>query len=216
MSASPTTRCAGEHRWPTDLRPVTIGWPMKTWTLLLAQFGSRIGTRSEGRTAQEVVWRELSRLPEEGILSVDLSGIEVLSGSFADEALVEPTSRLVAGELPGRYILIQTPTTDLVEDLAAKLSQRKLALLAAVGEAGAWEIVGRLPPYLAEALAWVIAEGEATSQDLVQELRITLQNASTRLAELARLRLVHMIQEPLPAGGIQRRARALLAFNPTT
>lgn len=188
---------------------------MKTRTFLLAQFGTRIGTRSEGRTAQEVVWRELSCLPEDGILSVDLSGIEVLSGSFADEALVEPTSRLVAGELPGRYILIETPTTDLVEDLAAKLSQRKLALLAAVGEAGVWETVGRLPPYLAEALAWVIAEGEATSQDLVQEIGITLQNASTRLAELARLRLVHMIQEPLPAGGIQRRARALLAFKQT-
>lgn len=183
---------------------------MKTRTILLAQFGTRVGTRSEGRAAQQAVWSELLSLPAEGILAADLAGIEVLSGSFADEAVVEPAARLVAGELPGRYLIVRAPKEDLLEDLAAKLAQRKLALLAVV-DGKAPLPLGRLPPYLDESLRWIVAHGEATSGDLAQALGVSPRAAATRIAQLGALRLVHIVPRPRSVGGVEHHARSLVA-----
>lgn len=185
---------------------------MKTRTIVLSQFGTRIGTRTEGRAAGRRVWEELAALPEEGLLIVDLAGIEVLSGSFADEALAEPTARLVAGELPGRYLVVHTPTADLVEDLAAKLAQRKLALLAVVDGRECLPL-GHLPPYLDETLRWIVAHGEATSAELSQALGVSARAAATRIAQLAGLRLVHIVPQSRPVGGLQHRARSLVSVD---
>jgi len=196
--------------WAEGADPVTIGRPMKTRTILLSRFGTRVGTRGEGRAAQKAVWKELKSLPEEGILTADLSGIEVLSGSFADEALVEPTARLVAGELPGRYILVRAPRDDLLEDLTAKLDRRKVALLAVVDGKTCLPL-GRLPPYLAASLHWIIAHGEATSGDLAQALDVSPRAAATRIAQLAGLRLIHVVSQSRPVGGLQHFARSLVS-----
>lgn len=185
---------------------------MKTRTILFAQFGTRVGTRGEGRAAQKALWQELASLPEGGILAADLSGIEVLSGSFADEALVEPVARLVAGELPGRYLVIRAPREDLLDDLAAKLVQRKLALLAMVDGKGC-VLLGRLPRYLAESLQWIIAHGEATSGDLAQAFGVSPRAAATRIAQLAELRLIHVISQARPVGGLQHFARSLVSVD---
>lgn len=185
---------------------------MTTRTILLAQFGTRVGTRGEGRAAGAQVWSELSQLPEEGILEVDLSGVEVLSGSFADEAIVAPVARLVAGELPGRYLVVRTPSADLVEDLGIKLAQRKLALLAVL-DGGRWLPLGHLPPYLRETLDWVVGRGETTSQDLAQGLEVSPRAAATRIAQLAELRLVHVVPQARPAGGVQYLSRSLISVN---
>lgn len=201
-----TIGCAGRAA------PATIAGSMETRDVRLTRFGKRLGTRSEGRDAQAFLWESLTALPEGGVLTADLTGIEVLSGSFADEAIGGVLTLLVEGDLPGRYLIVRTPTEDLVEDLDAKLSQRKLALLAVVGEGTEWRALGRIPPHLTQALAWVISNGETMSQDLVQGLGITLQNASTRLAELTRLRLVRVVQESRPMGGIQRKFHPLISF----
>ncbi len=185
---------------------------MKTRTILLSQFGTRVGTRGEGRAAGQAVWEELSALPAEGILAVDLAGIEVLSGSFADEALVDPLARLVGGELPGRYLLVRAPREDLLEDLEAKLAQRKLALLAVV-DGRAWRALGRLPPYLDESLRWIVAHGEATSGDLAGALGVSPRAAATRIAHLAALRLVHIVPHPRPVGGVEHHARSLVSVD---
>jgi len=185
---------------------------MKTRTILLAQFGTRVGTRGEGRAAQRAVWNELSSLPVEGTLAADLSGIEVLSGSFADEAVVEPVARLVAGELPGRYLIARAPREDLLEDLAAKLAQRKLALLAVVDGKTSLPL-GRLPPYLDESLRWIVAHGEATSGDLAQALDVSPRAAATRIAQLGALRLVHIVSRPRSVGGVEHHARSLVSVD---
>ncbi len=198
--------------WAAGDQPATIGRPMTTRTILLAQFGTRVGTRGEGRTAQKAVWKELTSLPEGGILAADLSGIEVLSGSFADEAIGEPVARLAAGELPGRYLVVRAPSADLVEDLGIKLAQRRLALLAVLA-GGRWLLLGHLPPYLRETLDWVVARGETTSQDLAQGLGVTPRAAATRIAQLAELRLVHLVPQARPSGGVLYLSRSLVSVN---
>jgi len=186
---------------------------MATRIVHLAQFGKRLGTRAEGKRARAFLEEALAALPEGSVLTADLSGIEVLSGSFAVEAIGRFVARLVADDLPYRHFLVRTPTADLVEDLDVKLAQRKLAVLAVVGAGTEWLVLGRVPPYLAEVLAWVIAHGETTSQDLVRGLGISLQNATTRLAKLVRLRLVRVVQGSRPMGGIQRQFYPLTSFN---
>jgi len=175
----------------------------------LAQFGKRLGTRGEGKKAQELLWQELRSLPEGQVLVVDLSGLEVLSGSFADEAIVSVVERLRGGNLPGRYLLVQAPHEELLEDLSERLARRGLALFALVGDG--WRILGRLSGYLEETLHWIVQRGEATSPELAQALSISVKNASTRLTELQKLRLVELVPESRPVGGIQYRARAIIS-----
>ena len=138
-----------------------------------------------------------------------LSGLEVLSGSFADEALAKVAEQLRNGELPDRYLLVKAEEEELLEDLSERLARRGLALFALVGTG--WKILGRLPGYLEETLNWIVQRGEATSPELAQALSISVKNASTRLAELQKLRLVELVREARPMGGVQYRARALIS-----
>ncbi len=175
----------------------------------LRKFGRRLGTRLEGARAREEILAELSRLPVGGQLLVDLSGLEVLSGSFADEALAKVAEQLKDGELSDRYLLVKAEEEELLEDLSERLARRGLALFALVGEE--WRILGRLSGYLEETLDWVVQHGEATSSKLAQALSISVKNASTRLKELHRLRLIELVPESRPVGGIQYRARVVIS-----
>lgn len=182
---------------------------MEGKTVYLNRFGRRLGTREEGARAREAIWQALEALPPGGKLFVDLSGLEVLSGSFADEALASLLSELRDGALLDRYLLIRADDGELVEDLSERLSRRGLAALALLG--GDVRVIGRLPPYLAEALDQVVTCGEMTSPELAQALSISVKNASIRLKELSKLRLVRYAQESRPVGGIQYRAWAIIS-----
>ena len=175
----------------------------------LKKFGRRLGTRQEGRRARDELLRALEALPPGGKLLVDLSGLEVLSGSFADEALAKVAAKLKDGELPDRYLLVKAEEEELLEDLSERLARRGLALLALVEDG--WRILGRLPGYLEETLHWIVKHGEATSPELAQALSISVKNASTRLGELQKLRLVELVRESRPMGGVQYRARAVVS-----
>jgi len=177
----------------------------------LKKFGRRLGTRQEGKRAHDELFRALAALPPGGRLVIDLSGMEVLSGSFADEALASLLSELRDGEISDRYLLVRADDEELLEDLSERLSRRGLALLALVGDGH--RVLGKLPPYLAEALEQVIERGRLTSLELARLLGISVQNASVRLRELAKLRLIHMVQESRPGGGVQHRAVSLVSLN---
>jgi len=170
-----------------------------------SRFGKRLGTRLEGRKAHDEVFSALSELPPGGILVLDLSGVEVLSGSFADEAIAKVLERLKGGELPGRYLYVRTPSLELLEDLEAKLIQRRLAVLVRlVGEEG-WKVLGWLPQYLGNVFAYVMRHGEARSPEVAKALGISVKQASLALRKLWELRLLRAEREARPSGGYQHR-----------
>jgi DNA-binding transcriptional ArsR family regulator len=173
-------------------------------TFSLAGYGARLGLRREGITVAEEIWRALARVKRPGVLRVELGGIEVLSGSFADAALAGPLSRLVEGALPERYMYVAAPDPEVVEDLGTKLEQRNLAMIALLP--GTWDTLGYLSPSLREALSLVVDRGETTSAELAEALGISPKAAAVRLKELAKGKLIHLASEPRPVGGIQRRA----------
>lgn len=171
----------------------------------LSTFGKRLGTRLEGKKAHDAIFSALSLLPEGGVLGLDLSGVEVLSGSFADEAIAKVLSRLKEGELPGRYLYLRTLSLELLEDLEAKLQQRRLAVLVKVEGLEGWRICGWLPPYLAAVFGHVMRRGEARSPEVAQDLGISVKQAHLALKRLAELRLLRAEREGRPSGGYQHR-----------
>jgi hypothetical protein len=154
----------------------------------VASFGARVGTRLEGEAAHTALLSALTRLDEPCRLLVSLDGIEVLSGSFADEAIALPYSRLAAGEYGDRYLVIHTPSLELADDLSHKLEQRHLAMLCRVD--GGWEVLGLLPPPMRETLALVIERGSATAKELAATLDIRHNACLHRVGRLSALRLV--------------------------
>lgn len=173
--------------------------------LHLASYGRRLGTRLEGRRAQGDILAALAALPEGGVLVLDLAGVEVLSGSFADEAVAVVLARLKDGELPGRYLYLRAPSLELLEDLDGKLEKRKVAVLVRlVGEEG-WKVLGWLPPYLGGVLAHAMRQGAACSLEVAEALGISPKQAALALKRLATLRLLRRERERRRGGGYQHR-----------
>lgn len=154
----------------------------------VAQFGARVGTRMEGKAARESLLKALLSLPEPGRLVVSLDGVEVLSGSFADELIALPYARLTTGEFGDRYIILRAPALMLAEDLSHKLERRRLAMFC-LAETG-WNVLGLLPPPMQETLDLVIEREETTAGDLAEALQIRHNTCLHRVSRLAELRLI--------------------------
>lgn len=154
----------------------------------IAPFGPRIGTRLEGETARAALLLALTALGEPGRLLVALDGVEVLSGSFADEAIALPCGRLAAGEYGNRFLVVRAPDLELVDDLSHKLEQHHLAMLCLIDNG--WEVLGLLPPPIRETLALVIERHDVTAKELAQALGIKHNACLHRVGRLSALRLV--------------------------
>ncbi len=175
----------------------------------LSSYGARLGTRLEGGRVRTELLREFAGLPIGGVLVIDLAGLEVLSGSFSDEAIVEAAAWLLEEGPPQRYLWVSAPSFETAEDLGERLTARRLALLALVGRDMVPRVLGRLPPYLLDAWKLVQERGALTSRELAELLGVSVQGAAVRLAELGRLRLVSLERETRAMGGTQNRAVAL-------
>jgi len=161
---------------------------MEEGVFRIASFGARVGTRLEGEAARAALLSALTALCEPGRLIVSLDGVEVLSGSFADEAIALPYSRLAAEEYGDRYLVVCTPDLELADDLSHKLEQRRLAMLCLVDEG--WEVLGPLPSPMRETLSLVIERGSVTAKDLAEALGIRHNACLHRVGRLSALRLI--------------------------
>jgi len=166
---------------------------MKPTLLEISQFGRRLGTRSEGASARRVLLAALDALPDGGQLALSLEGLDVLSGSFADEAIGKVCQLLSSGVHGDRTVVIHSPSADLVEDLDDKLAQRKLAMLCRVGgKDGDWRVLGRLARPLVETLELLHERGSATTKELAEELGIPANACHNRIRRLV---LLHLVRE---------------------
>jgi hypothetical protein len=165
----------------------------------LAQFGTRLGTRLEGKRAREKVTAALASLPDDGQLVVVLDGVDVLSGSFADEVLARTVQEIVGGLYPGRTLVVWAPSRELVDDLEHKLERRRLAMLGRIRSE--WILLGAENPALAETLHLIIARRQTTTKELAEALGLPMNTCANRVARLADLRLVR--RDPIGKKGRQ-------------
>jgi len=154
----------------------------------MLQFGSRIGTRSEGESARSVVLGALDSLPQDGQLLVSLDGLEVLSGSFADESIGKSYQALVSGLHEERTMIVETPSLELTEGLGDKLTQRRLAMLCL--HDGQWLVLGQLAEPHQETLQLIVDRNSTTAKELADTLAIPANACHQRLKRLVELRLI--------------------------
>ncbi len=184
---------------------------MKKTTLEISQFGRRLGTRLEGESARRALLAALELLPPGGQLVLSLAEIDVLSGSFADEAIGKICQVLSSGAHGDRTVVVHSPSADLVEDLDDKLAQRKLAMLCRVGgRNGAWRVLGRLARPLVETLELLNERGSATTKELADQLGIPANVCHNRVRRLVRLQLVREEKIDASAPQTQYRFHAIL------
>lgn len=184
---------------------------MKKTTVEIARFGRRLGTRLEGEAARRILLEALDDLPPDGQLVLSLRGIDVLSGSFADEAIGKICQLLSSGLHGDRTLVVASPSADLVEDLSDKLTQRKLALLCRVGGAkGTWRVLGRLARPLVDTLELLNERGSSTTKELADLLDIPANACHNRVRRLVRLRLVREEKIDVAAPNTQYRFHAIV------
>ena len=167
----------------------------------IMKYGKMVGTREEGRKAQKEIVQSIEEIPEGENLTLNLKGIKVFSGSFADEAVVTPYQRLVGGEYGEKYMLLECDNEEVLDDMEAKLERRKLSMLVLDGQSD-WYVVGALKKHLKETLEEVIKNKEVTANDLAEKLGISLTNSNNRLSTLHKMGLIKRERVNNPAGGI--------------
>ena len=151
-------------------------------------FGIRLGTRLEGKRAREKLLVVLESISEPGRLIVSLDGVEVLSGSFADETIALSCARLATGEYGDRYLVVRSPSLEIAEDLSHKLERRHLAMLCLLDDG--WEVLGQLAQPMRETLTLVITRQETTAKELSEALGIRHNACLHRVGRLAELHLI--------------------------
>ena len=176
---------------------------MNELTFPIAPFGVRLGTRLEGKGARERLLVTLESIPEPGRLIVSLDGVEVLSGSFADETIALSCARLATGEYGDRYLVVRSPSLEIAEDLSHKLERRHLAMFCLID--GRIEVLGQLAFPMRETLELVNKLKETTAKELSELLGIRHNACLHRVGKLTELRLIR--REEIGSAGPHRAYR---------
>lgn len=184
---------------------------MNPTSIEIARFGRRLGTRSEGVSARREIVSAIDRLPDGGQLVLSLHGVDVLSGSFADEAIGKTCQLLTSGAHGDRTMVIASPSADLTEDLSDKLAQRKLAILCRVdGSRPPWRVLGQLARPLVETLELLMDRKSATTKELAEALEIAPNVCHNRIRHLVQLHLVREERMGVSAPNTQYRFHSIV------
>ncbi len=152
----------------------------------------------------------MRELPADGQLVLALDGIEVLSGSFADEAIGKTLQLLTSGLYDERTLTALAPYAALAEDLSDKLAQRKLALLCYLENTAQWSVLGQLAAPLEETLFLLNDRGTATAKQLADALGISPNVCHNRIRRLVGLRLIREERIDVSAPNTQYRFHAII------
>jgi hypothetical protein len=174
----------------------------------VSRFGARLGTRLEGEAARGELLAALERLPTDGQLVVSLGGVDVLSGSFADELIGKACQLLASGIYEQRTMIVSTPSLDLTEDLSGKLTQRRLAMLCTVD--GRRHVLGTLAEPLLETLELLVERTHATARELADALEIPSNACHNRLRRLVDLHLIRQERIGVSSPKTQYRFHSIL------
>ena len=185
----------------------------------LGEFGKLLGERKEGRVVQMELDARLRRLAPGGVLALDFSGVEMMTYSYADEAIATIYSRMAAREYPDRFLVLASGDASewLLENLEVALERREVAalvlpeaeiaaLVARNGdrqtEALDWRVAGELQQHLVETLNVVMEKSRATVRDVCKSLSLDSVTAcNNRMNKLHQLHLVRRTADVVPEGG---------------
>lgn len=158
--------------------------------------GQNYLTRDMGERAYELLREQLQETPNGQPLVLVFPPAQLVDSSFADESVVRLGEELLRGEYEERGILLEGLTDDSIKNFKAVLSLRGIKLpLLAVMATGEWYVLGGLEDSLVETLDIVQRHERLTASELVSQLGLAVNTASTRLKRLHNLRLVRREHE---------------------
>jgi len=137
--------------------------------------------------------KEIATSAEHSTIALDFTGVGVIDYSCADEVIAKLVSRLLANEYGDRYILLKNLSTTQRENIQVALERKNLAALEE--DHSGWRIIGMINNYLQKTLEIVMEKGSMSSSELAEILKLELNNVSTRLINLHKIRLLKRISE---------------------
>jgi len=129
---------------------------------------------------------------------------QLMDVSFADEVVIRLQEELDKGTFgEGQGIILYRLGEDSIENLTAavKLQKLKIAFLV-VNQTGEWDCIGQLEQNLRETLDLLFKQGHLTAPDLVRQLGLAVNTASTRLKRLYDMHLIRRDYE-ITENGLQ-------------
>lgn len=136
---------------------------------------------------------DLSKFP----IKIVFPDNQLMDVSFADEVIVRMGEELVKGAYgEDQGLILQGLSEDSLENLMAVVKLRKLKIaFLVIKPSGEWDCVGQLEQNLRDTLNLLFTQGRLTAPDLVKQLGLAVNTASTRLKRLYDLHLVNRDSE---------------------
>lgn len=150
--------------------------------------------------AKRDLMARLERLPANSLLVLDLSHIEFMDYSWADEVVASLLEASRQAKAP-RFIVVRQPSRSVSESIAAAVSLHGLTCVQ-VDVAGKPEVLGGLSPALLQTYQLAVDRGQISAQDLPDSLSPSTK--SNRLKELERRGLLYRVGEEIIDGGGRR------------
>jgi len=150
-------------------------------------------TRQTGQKIMDRLEREINNTRDNTTVVLDFAGVGVIDYSCADEVIAKLVSRLQSNEYGERYLVLKNLTGQQRENIQVALERKNLATLEDDG--GNWRVVGLINNYLQKTLEIVMEKKAMSSSELSQILNLELNNVSTRLINLHKIKLVKRVSE---------------------
>lgn len=160
-------------------------------------------TREKGQKVYiELVKRIQNANPENSPIRIIFPENQLMDVSFADEVVIrleEELNKGVFGEKQG--IILYGLGDDSIENLTAavKLQKLKTAFIV-IKTTGEWDCIGQIEQNLRETLDLLFSKGRLTAPDLVKQLGLAVNTASTRLKRLYDMHLIRRDYEITETG----------------
>lgn len=168
-------------------------------------------TREEGRTIKEKICSQLENMNEQHVLVIDLSAVDFIDASCADEIVVKVLARIEAGEFPDRFVLYRNIANQHRENIHLALIVADKFILAVGKRKGI--ILGKIGEGYRRAFIEIIRRKETTAKELQEVMEYkTVNEASTKLAWLYKRGYIarEPYRQPVQGGGRQFKYISLL------
>jgi hypothetical protein len=180
---------------------------VKIMDIRLKLKGPHLWTRARAKEIRADVNEKLGSLSIGGTLVIDLGEVKVFDYSFANE-LFGKTMLSLAGEYPGRFVIVESLNEYTRENLSKALEGLGLAMIER--QKGKLHLIGKVHPADQETFdAIASADSPISAGTLSKELGLNLTAMNERLTKLTELGLVRRDKVSSAAGRQQYEYRVL-------
>lgn len=157
--------------------------------------------RPEGARIRDQVLDKLEHEATDIILPLDFSKVKFIDFSFTDEMLGRIIRRVMSGDMGERYIVLESLSDSLRENINVALKERELVCVY-VKSNSEIEILGKLSEELKKTYFAAVEKGKITARDILGlENMENISAASNRLTRLKDLGLLTKSADEVVTGG---------------